>query len=294
MNTFRSEVCYPIKRSKGSLGSSFSDESGSTNILSSPLSCPSSYSSSLTPSRQLLLESTSENMDVIKEFRNMFLEKYLEKNKIGRKSKLTSRHRTQRSSKSCIDKNIDAGNKDPEYQILSGKENFEKFQIEFFNSDLGDVKNQSYSLTLNSNDEDSFESLKKISNSYSGNYELGYAPYYSSYYETPQNSKEFFPNSLPLNNIVYEPATRFCLNNGFENEQSFRSFSKSESLKPLIVKDSENYKLNEDDNKIFSLEIESKIAIVILMIINFSFILDPHNTDCFFNNDNFTEFSSVF
>ena len=29
-------------------------------------------------------------MDVIKEFRNVFLEKYLEKNRLGRKSKLTA------------------------------------------------------------------------------------------------------------------------------------------------------------------------------------------------------------
>lgn len=183
----------------------------------------------------------------------MFLEKYLEKNKIGRRSKLTSKQRSQRSSKSCIDKNNDTGNKDNECQITSGKENFDKFQMEFFNSDLLDVKAQSYSSTMSSYDEDSYESLKKISNSYSGN-EFSYVPYYNPYYEAVQNTNEFFPNSLPLNNIIYEPTNRFYHNNGFENEQSFRSFNNSFNLP-----ESENYRQSDDDNKIFSLEIESKI-----------------------------------
>lgn len=261
MNTFRFEASFPIKKSKDSLGSSFSDESGSGNFFSNSLSCSSSFSSSLTPSRQLLLESTSENMDVIKEFRNLFLEKYLEKNKIGRRSKLASKQRNQKILKNYSDKSIEAGKADlTEYPSSSGKENFDKFQIEFFNNDFLDVKAQSYSLGMSCYDEDTFESLNKMSNSYSGNYESSFAPYYNQYYEASQKSSgDIFSNSLPLNSNSFDPTGRYSTKNSFDNELNLRSFAKMDNIRPFGSNENENYRLNEDDNKIFNLEIESRI-----------------------------------
>ncbi|RNA14583.1 hypothetical protein BpHYR1_014962 [Brachionus plicatilis] len=252
MNTFRSET-------KDLLGSSFSDESGSANFFSTSLSCSSSYSSSLTPSRQLLLESTSENMDVIKEFRNLFLEKYLEKNKIGRRSKLLSKHRNQKGLKSCVDKNMEGENK-VEYQSSCGKEEFDKFQIEFFNNDLLDVKAQSYSLSMNSYDEDSYENMNKISNSYTGNYESSYVSYYNPYYECHEKASEFFSNSLPMTSFSYDPTARYCPKNSLENEPHLRSSNEAEGLRRISIMENENYRLTEDDNKIFNLEIESELV----------------------------------
>lgn len=57
--------------------------------LSSPDSTGPETNENKTPSYEAAYLLGS-NMDVIKEFRNVFLEKYLEKNRLGRKSKLTA------------------------------------------------------------------------------------------------------------------------------------------------------------------------------------------------------------
>lgn len=75
-NAARTNTDEPYELCHSSSSSSFNNQEHS--IYRSQFS--SSY-------RSFLLSSTIDNEDVIKEFRNLFLEKYLEKNKLGRKAK---------------------------------------------------------------------------------------------------------------------------------------------------------------------------------------------------------------
>lgn len=239
--------------------------------------------SSLNSNKQLLLGSTLENMDVIKEFRSLFLEKYLEKNKIGRKSKLYSKSKNNKlnssSSKisvsdetnsSSLNLNLPDCDKLNEYctgirinrkeNFLNAKDELEKFQIEFFNSQpdlLSDLnygpnikQSQCYSLNLNSfnySDKTSLDyELKQahlISNSYSGHYT-----------SLNENNQEIDKNSTSLD----------CI----ENDFNFRSsFKQGEDLSKRYDLFSETQKQNDDDNKIFNLEIESKYFCTIKKIL---------------------------
>ncbi|CAF0938408.1 unnamed protein product [Brachionus calyciflorus] len=246
-------------KNNNSLRSSFSEDANN-NYLSTSLSYSSSYSSPLTPSKQLLLESTNENMDVIKEFRNLFLEKYLEKNKIGRKSKINSKSKNSKNVKfaaSSIERHSDNSTSN---EYSNTKEQLEKFQIEFFNNsqtELFDLKSQSFSLNLNSYNLSESEFESHVSNSYSGNYCTNYGSF--NYAKSNIVQDEPYPNN--------DSSSRgFNRNSG----ELFRARNSSEIY-------FDNEKQYEDDNKIFNLEIES-----------------TQNHNLFNSVEGYTEFSSIF
>lgn len=73
----------------------------STSDSNIATSCPPSFSLNYFAD-ELFLNKNQNNNDVIKECRNVFLEQYLERNKVGRRAKCLTRNRTKLNSESVL------------------------------------------------------------------------------------------------------------------------------------------------------------------------------------------------
>lgn len=136
-------------------------ENNSSDLESNLLSTSNSSSTNMDTSstsvnsyKRFSLGLDIDNMNVIKEFRNAFLEKYLEKNKLGRKSKLTNQLKSTSSRRNSIrrlssmekeiinenaEENDTTGAMRIRYAISNVQKEFEQFQNELFKSQDGSL-----------------------------------------------------------------------------------------------------------------------------------------------------------